>query len=168
MSTNDGHSTDRHTDQSMSSTMTRSLIMDMAGRGIAPLVLLLSLYVAFRGHNAPGGGFAGGLIAACAFALRFLGGGEDRDRRAVPIDPPLLIGLGLFLAALTAVIPLGFGDDFLESAIWKLDVALIGEVKIVSSMFFDIGVYLLVVGVVLMVIADLGTDAESLAGGEQQ
>jgi multicomponent Na+:H+ antiporter subunit A len=146
--------------------MTRSLIVDTAGRGITPLVLLLSLYVAFRGHNAPGGGFAGGLIAACAFALRFLGGGEDVDRPAVPIDPPLLIGLGLLTSSLTAIAPLLFGDDLLQSTVWKLDVPLVGEVKVVSSMFFDIGVYLLVVGVVLMVIADLGTDAEELGAGE--
>lgn len=135
---------------------TRSVIVDTTGRAIVPLVLLLSIYITFRGHNAPGGGFAGGLVAACAFALRFLGAGADADRPAVPFDPPLLVGGGLLLASLTAVAPLAGGGQFLESSIWRLHPPLIGEVKIVSSMFFDLGVYVLVIGVVLMVIAELG------------
>jgi multicomponent Na+:H+ antiporter subunit B len=134
----------------------RSMILSEADRWLFPVVLLVSVYVTFRGHNAPGGGFAGGLIAGAAFVLRFLAGAPIIGR--VRVTPTQLIGLGLTISLLTALAPVLVGDSLLESAIWYVDLPLIGEVKVVSSSLFDLGVYVLVIGVVLTVLLTLGSD----------
>lgn len=143
----------------------RSLILTEADRWIFPVVLLVSVYATFRGHNAPGGGFIGGLIAGSAFIVRFLAGieltigkAQSPQKPARQINPTLLIGAGLLISVVTALVPLVQGDTLLESAIVKWDVPLVGTVKLVSSTFFDIGVYLLVVGVVLLSLISLGAD----------
>jgi multisubunit Na+/H+ antiporter MnhB subunit len=136
-----------------------SVILDEADRRLFPVIVVISVYVTFRGHNAPGGGFAGGLIVGAAFALRFLAGGEIRVRRSVIAHPTALIGAGLLVAVLTALAPLAVGDPLLESAIWKVDAPMIGEVKVVSSTLFDLGVYLVVIGVLLSVLVALGAEA---------
>jgi multisubunit Na+/H+ antiporter MnhB subunit len=136
----------------------RSAIVDEADRWLFPVILLVSVYVALKGHNAPGGGFAGGLVAGCAFVLRYLAGGSLRLRRSVRVAPTVLVGLGLAIAVLTSAAPLLAGDALLDSAIVKLDVPLIGQMKLVSSAVFDLGVYVVVVGVVLSVLMALGAD----------
>lgn len=136
----------------------RSVILDEADRWLFPLIIMVSVYVSFRGHNAPGGGFAGGLIAGCAFVLRFLAGGALQVRRSDIARPDVLIGAGLLLAVATALAPVALGDSLLESTIWKPEVPFVGEVKVVSSAFFDLGVYFLVIGVVLAVLLALGAE----------
>lgn len=143
----------------------RSVILDEADRWLVPVILMVSVYVTFRGHNAPGGGFAGGLIAGAAFVLRFLAGGSSCIGRAPVRRPTAIVGVGLALSLCTAIAPLVVGDALLESTIWKVDVPLVGTVKLVSSAFFDLGVYVLVIGVVLTVLAALGD--EPIAAGEQ-
>jgi multicomponent Na+:H+ antiporter subunit B len=138
----------------------RSVILDEADRWLVPVILMVSVYVTFRGHNAPGGGFAGGLIAGAAFVLRFLAGGPLRIGRSDVQRPTAIIGAGLALSVCTTLAPLLFGDALLESAIWKIDVPLIGTVKVVSSAIFDLGVYFLVIGVVLAVLVALGADPD--------
>jgi multicomponent Na+:H+ antiporter subunit A len=138
----------------------RSLILDEVDRWMFHVILLVSVYLAFRGHNAPGGGFAGGMVAGCAFVLRFLGRGADAVTAALRISPSTLIGVGMLVAVGTALAPLVVGDPLLESAIWKFDLPVIGDVKLVSSSLFDIGVYLLVVGVVVAVVSALGSEAD--------
>lgn len=138
----------------------RSIILDEADRWLFVVVLLVSVYVTFRGHNAPGGGFIGGLIAGAAFVLRYLTQRNVVDPIYDVFRPHMILGLGLAVAVVTAVIPLVVGDTLLESHIWTGDVPGFGEVKIVSSTFFDIGVYLLVVGVVLSVLVALGVNQD--------
>jgi multisubunit Na+/H+ antiporter MnhB subunit len=141
--------------------MQRSVILDEADRWLFVVVLLVSVYVTFRGHNAPGGGFIGGLIASAAFVLRYLAQRQTVDRIYDIFKPHIILGLGLFISVATGVVPLFFGDSLLESHIWKGDIPIFGDVKIVSSTFFDIGVYLLVVGVVLSVLVALGVNQDS-------
>lgn len=136
----------------------RSTVLDEADRWLFSLVLLVSVFVTFRGHNAPGGGFAGGLIAGSAFVLRYLAGGSLRLRRSSIVRPTTLIGSGMLIAVATALAPLITGGSTLESSIWRIDVPAVGEVKVVTSTFFDLGVYVLVVGVVLAVLTSLGSD----------
>jgi multisubunit Na+/H+ antiporter MnhB subunit len=136
----------------------RSVILTEADRWLFPVVLLVSVYVTFRGHNAPGGGFIGGLIAGAAFIIRYLADTPLTDRWHRALHPTTYIGAGLVIAVVTALVPLAYGDELLKSAIWKWDLPVIGEVKLVSSSFFDIGVYLLVVGVVLLSLISLGAD----------
>jgi multisubunit Na+/H+ antiporter MnhB subunit len=136
----------------------RSVILTEADRWLFPVVLLVSVYITFRGHNAPGGGFIGGLIAGAAFIIRYLAGTPLTTRWNQTLNPTTYIGTGLVIAVVTALVPLAYGDALLESAIWKWDVPAIGEVKLVSSSLFDLGVYLLVIGVVLLSLVSLGAD----------
>jgi multicomponent Na+:H+ antiporter subunit A len=132
-------------------TVRRSVILTTTANGLVPVLLLTSVYLTFRGHNAPGGGFAGGLVMATAVVLRYLADGP-RSLDRLRVDPVSLIGIGLLMALAVAVAPLAVGGQLLESAIWKLDVPLLGTVKVVSSAGFDIGVHILVLGTVLTVV----------------
>lgn len=132
-------------------TVRRSVILTTTANGLVPVLLLTSVYLTFRGHNTPGGGFAGGLVMATAVVLRYLADGP-RSLDRLRIDPVSLIGIGLLMALAVAVAPVAVGGQLLESAIWKLDVPLLGTVKVVSSAGFDIGVHVLVLGTVLTVV----------------
>lgn len=136
----------------------RLTVLDEADRWLFRVLLIVSIYVMVRGHNAPGGGFAGGLIAGSAFVLRYLAGGTLRVRRSSIVNPSRLIGFGLVLSALVALAPLFGGNAALSSAIVEFSVPFLGELKLVSSSLFDLGVYVLVVGVVLTVLVHLGSD----------
>lgn len=129
----------------------RSLILSETVNGLTPVLLLFSIFLTFRGHNAPGGGFAGGLVMAAAIVLRYLASGAE-GVRSLRIDPILLIGSGLALAIAVGIGAMVSGQDFLESTIWHLRLPLVGEVKVVSSALFDIGVHVVVVGVVMAIL----------------
>jgi multisubunit Na+/H+ antiporter MnhB subunit len=139
----------------------RSVILDEADRWLFPVVILVSVYLAFRGHNAPGGGFIGGLVASAAFVLRYLTGRHHEDPIYEVFRPHVILGAGLLVATTTAFAPLVVGGSLLESHIWKLEVPVIGDLKIVSSTFFDLGVYILVIGVVLSILVALGINQNS-------
>jgi multisubunit Na+/H+ antiporter MnhB subunit len=136
----------------------RLTVLDEADRWLFRVLLLVSFYVMVRGHNAPGGGFAGGLVAGAAFVLRYLAGGIVRVRRSSIVNPTRLIGFGLVLSVVVAIVPILVGDPALSSDIVKFSLPLIGEIKVVSSSLFDVGVYFLVIGVVLTVLVHLGSD----------
>jgi len=123
-------------------------------------VVVLSLYLLFAGHNVPGGGFAGGLVAGLAFVVRYLAGGRYELGEAAPVDPGVLLGLGLLFAGSTGVAGLALGADVLQTAILTAEVPVFGPVKVVTSLFFDIGVYLIVVGLVLDVLRSLGAELD--------
>ena len=145
----------------------RSVILDeLVDRWLSKAAVLVALYLTFRGHNAPGGGFAGGLVVGGVFVLQFLTGREPHLRHRPIRRPTALLGTGLLLALATTAAPLAVDATPLESHIWKLDVPLIGEVKVVSSMFFDLGVFLVVIAVVLMVLLSLGDRGSMLIGDD--
>ncbi|MHA6798409.1 MnhB domain-containing protein [Bounagaea algeriensis] len=146
----------------------RSVLLELAARIVFPTVLVLSLYLLFAGHYRVGGGFSGGLVAGQAFVLRYLAGGRMDGSAVVPLRPPVLIGLGLTLAVLTAFFPLIFGDPVLTGEIFKLTVPGLGEIKLVSSLVLDIGVYLLIVGVVLDLLRTLGSAIEADAAAAER
>jgi len=134
----------------------RSMILETTVTAVFPTALLVSVYLLFAGHNAPGGGFIGGLVAGAALVLRFVDGGSASIRRVLPIAPTTLLGGGLALAVATAVIPWFSGDQLLESGKLQVDVPAVGLVKASSALPFDIGVYLVVLGLVLTVLRTLG------------
>jgi multicomponent Na+:H+ antiporter subunit A len=133
----------------------RSIVLVEADRWLFHLILLVSVYLTFRGHNAPGGGFAGGLVASLAFVLRSLAGRSPLPRAASSSFPVTMIGIGLMIAVGTALAPLMVGGALLESDIWRIDVPVIGEIKFVTSAIFDLGVYVVVLGVVLTMFLSL-------------
>jgi len=134
----------------------RSLVLEVATRMIFPLMMVLSAYFFFAGHNTPGGGFAGGLTAGLALVLRYLAGGRYELGEALPFDAGKVLGTGLALSAGTAVTSLFLGAPVLSSAVLQFDVPVLGHVKLVTALFFDLGVYLIVVGLVLDVLRSLG------------
>lgn len=138
--------------------MKRLLIVDVSARVIFHTTWVGSLYLLFVGHNRPGGGFVGGLVAGAAIALRFIAGGIGEVRGLTRLRPWTILGSGLAIAALTAVTPIVLGDPVLSSALWELDVPLLGTVKTTSALVFDTGVYIAVVGLVFMVFEAFGDE----------
>ena len=138
----------------------RSVVLDTAVRLVFHTVLVFGVYLLFAGHNQPGGGFVGGLVAGCAFVLRYAVTGREGIGRAVPVDPSLPLGAGLLLAGGTGAAAWLLGGQFLESGYVELDLPVLGVVKATSALPFDIGVFLVVVGLVLLVLRTLGAEAE--------
>ena len=138
----------------------RSLMVDVTTRLLFPSMMVLAAYFFFAGHNAPGGGFAGGLVAALAIALRYLAGGREEFEVAFPIDANRVLGTGLLLSAGTALIPMFFGKTPLTSHYWEIPVPWIGDVTVVSALAFDAGVFLIVIGLVLHIIESLGSQLD--------
>lgn len=145
----------------------RSVILDeLVDRWLSKVAALVAVYLMFRGHNAPGGGFAGGLVMGSVFVLQFLTGREPHLRHRPIRRPTVLLGIGLLTALVPTVAPLAVGASPLESHIWKFDAPIIGEAKLVSSTLFDVGVFLVVVATVLMVLLSLGARGTSLVGDD--
>lgn len=138
--------------------MRPSILMEATARGLFHVTLMISVWGTFRGHNSPGGGFIGGLIAASAFVMLYLARGAVALRRSVHVAPSTLMGVGLVIAVITGLVPVMVGDQFLESDLAPFTLPIIGDAKLATSVIFDLGVYLLVVGVVLHVITELGAE----------
>lgn len=134
----------------------RSIILDTTVRLVFDGALVLSVYLLFAGHNQPGGGFVGGLVAAGAFALRYLAGGLDEVHAASPLRPWTFLSLGLGVVVSSALVPMLLGDPPLDQRAFEWHLAVLGTVKLTTATFFDAGVYLIVVGLVLMAIEGMG------------
>ncbi len=135
----------------------RSLILDVTVELVFHTTLLVSLWLLAVGHNLPGGGFVGGLVAGGGFVLRYVAGLDRRDPRP-RISPEALMGIGLVVAGCTAMGAWAFGGQLLESGAVEATLPLLGKVKVLSPLFFDAGVYLVVVGLVLAEIRVLGAE----------
>lgn len=136
--------------------MRRVFGLDIAVSLLFYAVIVGSVYLLFAGHNQPGGGFVGGLVAGGAVALRYVAGGIDEVRRISPVKPWTILGTGVLIAAGVAAVPMLFGDPVLDNAYVELDLPVLGEVAVASGTLFDIGVYLVVVGVLLMIVEAFG------------
>ncbi|WP_120520621.1 Na+/H+ antiporter subunit A [Arthrobacter celericrescens] len=138
----------------------RSIIFEVVTRLIFHSMIIFSVYLLLAGHNLPGGGFAGGLMAGLALTVRYLAGGRFELREAAPISAGMLLGTGLALAALTGLVPLFLGGQAFQSAIIEFWLPVFGDIKFVTSTLFDIGVYLVVVGLALDVLRSLGAEID--------
>ena len=150
--------------------MKRLVILDESVRIIFHAVLIGSLYLLFVGHNQPGGGFVGGLVAGAAVSLRYLAGGIDDVRSISRFQPWTILGAGLVLAAATALAPLLVGDPVMSALAWDLDLPLLGHVRPSTTIVFDVGVYFTVIGRVFMIFeafADEQVTAADLAARDE-
>jgi multicomponent Na+:H+ antiporter subunit A len=152
------------------SPMKRSIIFEVITRLLFPVMILTSLFFLFSGHNNPGGGFAGGLIAGLALTIRYLAGGRHELDEAAPVDAGRVLGVGLLTAGLSSLAPVLVGGRIGQSfdigvnapylsylpTPWGT-VTLMGEIHFVTSVIFDIGVYLVVIGVMLDLARSLGS-----------
>lgn len=138
----------------------RSIVLEVVVRLLFHSVIVVSIYLLFAGHNLPGGGFAGGLLAGLALVARYLAGGRYELGAAIPLDAGKILGTGLVVAVGTATVPLFFGLAPLDSQWWEGNVPLLGHLELGTTTFFDIGVYLVVVGLVLDVLRSLGAEVD--------
>lgn len=144
----------------------RSVVFEIAVRLLFHTMIVFGVFLLFSGHNAPGGGFAGGLVVGIALIVRYLAGGRYELGEAAPVHPGLLLGTGLFLSAGTGLVAIAVGGSALQSVIIEMTIPLIGYVKLVTSLFFDMGVFLVVVGLVLDVLRSLGAEIDRQAEAE--
>jgi multicomponent Na+:H+ antiporter subunit B len=130
-------------------TTLASIILRTAVRWISPLLLLFSLFLLLRGHNEPGGGFGGGLIAATAFALSVFGYDLGTAKRLLRFHPLTLVMAGIALALASGLLAFLRGDPFL-TGIWReVPITASLTLELGSPVLFDVGVYLAVIGATL-------------------
>ena len=139
-------------------------VIDLIGPSMPVIylaVLLASVYLLVAGHNHPGGGFVGGLVAGAGVAVRYITGGIQEVRSLARLRPWTILGSGLLVASVTATLPLLYDEEPLDAAKWEIDVVVFGHLKLSSVLAFDFGVYLVVVWLVLMVFEAFGEDYEA-------
>jgi multicomponent Na+:H+ antiporter subunit A len=146
----------------------RSTILEIVTHLVFHTIMLWSVYLLFAGHNQPGGGFAAGIVAGLALCLRYLAGYGAELRAALPVMPTALLGTGLFIAGGSAVLPMALGSPALRTWIADVHIPLLGEVHIVTSLAFDVGVYLVVLGLMLDILRSFGTGIDAQIRTEQQ
>jgi multicomponent Na+:H+ antiporter subunit B len=132
-----------------------SLILRIAARYLTPLLMLFSLFILYRGHNAPGGGFIGGLLAAAALALYAIANNAESASRKLRINPRSLIATGLLIALLSGLFSIFLGDPFLTGQWIFPELPIVGQLPLGTPLLFDIGVYLVVIGVMLLIVFEL-------------
>src|SRR5699024_4581114 len=138
----------------------RMVILEVVTRIAFPLMMTFSLFLLMAGHNEPGGGFVGGLVAGLALVLRYLAGGRYELSEAAPVQAGFVLGSGMVIAVTAGVLPLLFGGTVFASATPVLHVPLLGELHFPSALLFDFGVYLVVVGVMLDFLRSLGAQID--------
>lgn len=133
-----------------------SIILSTASRYLLPLLLIFSFFLLLRGHNEPGGGFVGGLVAAAAYALYFIANGVNEAEKLLKAEPIKLISSGLLLAILSTLPSIFTGKNFMTGVWLDTNFPVIG--KIGTPLVFDVGVYLLVLGIALKIIFSLAEE----------
>lgn len=146
----------------------RSVILETGMSYLMPLMLIFAFYLLLRGHNEPGGGFVGGLVASAAFALHAIAYRVKSARKELGIDPSKFIGGGLLVAVSSGLIGLLSGHPFM-TGLWfpnnehPMQLPVFG--KIGTPLMFDVGVCLLVIGITLQIIFAVFEEVEQ---GEEE
>ncbi len=139
-----------------------SYIFKVVGSFLFFVINVFAVYLLLRGHNLPGGGFIGGLGSALSLIMLSLALGVERTQQIMRIDPTRLAAIGLAIAVLTALLPVFVGAPLLKHFYWKSEnVPLLGSVELGTPLLFDLGVFLVVIGVTTKMIFVL---ARSISG----
>ncbi|KAB0570033.1 monovalent cation/H+ antiporter subunit A [Pseudomonas palleroniana] len=125
-------------------------------RLLLPIALVVSFYLFMRGHNQPGGGFVAGLVMSVAFILQYMVAGTQWVEAQMSLRPMRWMGFGLLSATLTGLGALLVGYPFLTTHTWHFSLPLLGDIHVASALFFDVGVYAMVVGSTLLMLTALG------------
>lgn len=128
----------------------KTIIFKTASTYLLPLLILFSVFILLRGHYLPGGGFVGGLIASIAFVIHSFANGLEKTKSIIKFHPGFLMPIGLAIALLSGAAPLLIGQSLMTGLWFNDPIAVIGMVG--SALFFDTGVYLVVIGVTLTII----------------
>lgn len=131
-----------------------SFILRAANRILVGLMLVFSVYLLFRGHNAPGGGFSAALVAATGFALFAIAEGPQPVRQALRIDPLVLVAWGMLLAIGSGFFAVVVDQPYLSGQ-WLPILAMVGMPAIGTPLIFDVGVFCVVLGTILCLVLHL-------------
>ena len=145
------------------------LMLVVATRVMLPLALMVGVYIFLRGHNVPGGGFIAGLVVAIALIMQYMASGFGWAAQRMKVDYHALIGIGVLVAGATGIAAWLADRPFLTSTFDHFHLPLVGEFELASAMAFDTGVFLTVVGAVMLALANLsriGRRAEALPVSE--
>lgn len=132
-----------------------SLILRKATRYLFPVIMMFSIYLLLRGHNEPGGGFVGGLAAASAFILNQLAFDVRSTKRLMNVDSLTLIGVGLMMALGSSVFSMLYGQAYFSSHWVTIHITPEWQLPIGTPLIFDVGVYLVVLGVTLAILLSI-------------
>ncbi|MFN3891902.1 MAG: monovalent cation/H+ antiporter subunit A [Beijerinckiaceae bacterium] len=132
-----------------------SFLLVIATRVLLPLALVVGVYIFLRGHNQPGGGFIAGLVVAISLLMQAIASGYQWTARRSRINAHVLLGSGVLIAGATGAGAFAFGRPFLTSAFGYFHIPLVGEVELATAAIFDLGVFLTVVGTVVLAIAQI-------------
>jgi len=124
-------------------------------RLLLPIAFVVSMYLFMRGHNEPGGGFVAGLVMSVAFILQYMVAGTQWVEAQMSLRPLRWMGTGLLFATVTGLGAMAFGYPFLTTHTAHLHLPLLGDIHVASALFFDIGVYAVVVGSTLLILTAL-------------
>ncbi len=137
----------------------RTIILQTATKYLLPILLIFSVFILLRGHYMPGGGFIGGLIASIAFILDGFSNGLTKTQTLLKYHPGIIMTVGLFLAVASALAPVIVSNLPIMTGLWSENpfpvIGLLG-----SSLFFDTGVYLVVIGTSLTIILSIAESIE--------
>lgn len=134
------------------------VILQTVARFAIVLIMLISLYLFYMGHNHPGGGFIGALTASAALLLMAVSFGMGAVERRMPMDFRKLTATGLLIAMLTGLGAFLFDAAFLSHAFDYFQIPLIGELELATATLFDLGVYFAVIGVAMTIIFSIGRE----------
>lgn len=132
------------------------IMLKEISRPLLPLALLVAVFILFRGHNMPGGGFIAGLITSIALILQYIASGMHWSHQRIRLQYQTPLALGLSFAIITGLGSFAFGYPFLTSTFRHLHLPIVGDFELASAMAFDLGVYLTVIGATLMILTSLG------------
>lgn len=134
------------------------VILQSVSKIVVFIILTLALYLFFSGHDAPGGGFIGGLVLASAFVLLLLAFDIETIRRSIPVNFTVVAAVGAMIVVLTGLGALLFGEPFLTQTFVQLSLPFFGLTEFSTVTIFEIGVALTVVGVVVTIILSISED----------
>ncbi|MBP3951344.1 Na(+)/H(+) antiporter subunit B [Bacillus suaedae] len=137
---------------------TNDVILKTVTQLVTFIIIIFSIYVFLSGHHHPGGGFIGGLMTAAAFVLIGLAFDIETVKKIIPIDFKLISATGMLIAVLTGIGSFVFDANFLSHTFDYFHLPLLGETELATAVLFDIGVYLVVIGITLTIIFTIGED----------
>ena len=138
-----------------------SVILRKAARYLFPVIMLFSIYLLLRGHNEPGGGFVGGLAAASGFILNQLAFDLQSTKKLMNVESLTLIGVGLLTAMVSSVLTMLDGQPYFSSHWATIHITPAWHLEIGTPLVFDVGVYLVVLGVTLAILLSISNFKKS-------
>lgn len=135
---------------------TNDIILQTITKIVLFIIVTFSIYLFFAGHNAPGGGFIGGLMTSSAIVLLLIAYDIKTVKKLLPVNYIKIAAAGLFIAVMTGVGSFFFSVPFLTHTFGHFHLPILGDTELATAVLFDLGVYLVVIGVTMTIIQTIG------------